>query len=376
MQGLYIHIPFCSVACHYCDFHFSTNLRTREEMVDMIVREIELRKDYLKNKKLDTIYFGGGTPSLLHASDIDKILNQANKIFTLSPETEVTLEANPDDLTKEKVIELKSLSVNRLSIGIQSFNDRVLKYINRAHSSIQAKNSINFAKDAGLDISIDLIYGIPESSNEIWQEDISTVLSFDVPHISSYGLTIEPKTVFGKWLEKKQMKPVDEETAAQQFEMLMSIMEANAYEHYEISNFCKRGKEAKHNSSYWLGGLYLGVGPSAHSYNGSSRQFNAYNNSEYVNALKKNELPYTKELLSKKDIINEKILTGLRTKWGLNIQKLKDEFGFDFGVMDKTVDQYLNDGYLDMVSGIIILTKKGKMIADKITFDLFLTEDI
>lgn len=373
MQGIYIHIPFCTQACHYCDFHFSTSLSLRDEMVKMICREIELRCDYLDKKNLDTVYFGGGTPSILSLQELERIMGSIHKHFQVTNDTEITIEANPDDLNKGKILELNKLGVNRLSIGIQSFHDEHLKYLHRIHSSEEAASSVKRAQDNGFNnISIDLIYGIPAETHQPWFKDLEKALSLNVQHISSYCLTIEPATVFGKWLKLNKIKNTEEEFSAIQFEMLIKSMTEQGYEHYEVSNFSKPGFHSRHNSNYWLGGHYLGIGPAAHSYNGESRQHNLANNAGYTRSIKEGVIPKEVEILSEKDKINEYILTGVRTKWGCDFLMLENKFNMDISSFKKILEPYTLNGYLEYKDGIAKLTSKGMLIADKITRDLFL----
>ncbi|MFL5730492.1 MAG: radical SAM family heme chaperone HemW [Cytophagaceae bacterium] len=373
MPGIYIHIPFCRLACHYCDFHFSTNLSLKEQMLGMICREIEMRADYTVDKKIGTIYFGGGTPSLLSEKELGQIMNALHKEFSIDKDAEITLEANPDDLDEKTLAAIQRAGINRLSIGIQSFHEAHLKYLNRIHSAAQALNSVQKAQQQGFEnISIDLIYGIPAKDDIIWNQDLETVLGLKVQHISSYCLTIEPSTVFGKWLEKKVIRPVDEEMAARQFEILMKTMRENGFEHYEISNFSLPELYSKHNTSYWQGKKYLGIGPGAHSFNGDERQFNISNNQIYINSILKGEIPSTIEKLSEKDKINEYLMTSLRTKWGCDLNRLKDLPEFQYSRQYKKIEKMANDQLITNNSGILILTDKGKLLADKIIYDLFL----
>jgi oxygen-independent coproporphyrinogen-3 oxidase len=373
MQGLYIHIPFCAQACHYCDFHFSTNITLKAEMVNAICQEIALRADYLNQRTIDTIYLGGGTPSLLDEADLDLIFNTIHKHFQVIPGAEITLEANPDDLKADKVQSLVRVGFNRLSIGVQSFNDGHLQYLHRLHSAIEAQKSIKRAQDAGFsNISLDLIYGIPSERHDIWQQDLDAAFALNCTHISSYCLTIEPNTVFGKWVKTKKIKEVDEEFSARQFEMLISNMEMHGFEHYEISNFSKPGLHSRHNSNYWLGAHYLGVGPSAHSFNGGSRQYNLPNNITYIRNIKDGKVAFDMENLSIKDRINEYLMTRIRTKWGCDFNVLKQDFGADMENFDSIIELYQKDGFVEYHDGILTLTRSGKLIADRITSDFFI----
>lgn len=371
---LYIHIPFCRQACHYCDFHFSTNVSRKREMVEAIARELELRADYLPDKQLSTIYFGGGTPSLLTREELDILIDRTARHFSIAPDAEITLEANPDNLTREKLDDLKSAGINRLSIGLQSFNEQHLQYLNRVHTRDESIHCVKAAQDAGIDnISIDLIYAIPAPDHSILESDIEKAVSLQVAHISAYCLTIEPQTAFGKWLEKKKIQPIDEEFAAQQFEILTERLRQNGYEQYEISNFARNEHYSRHNTSYWQQYPYLGIGPSAHSYNGVSREYNVANNSAYLAAILKGAVPATVEQLSFVEQTNEYILTGLRTKWGVDAQVLEGLSKQRFEAENqRTLQQYSREGLLSLTDGRIVLTQAGRLFADRIAADLFI----
>lgn len=371
---LYIHIPFCRQACHYCDFHFSTSLKLKSEMVQAICREIELQKEYLQHKTLDSIYFGGGTPSLLEEQDFAQIFETIFKVFELKQQAEVTLEANPDDLTKEKLTLFKRFGINRLSIGIQSFDENHLKKINRIHTAQEAETCVKLSQDAGIhNLSIDLIYAIPAESHQIFEDDLQKATSLNLSHISAYCLTIEPKTVFGQWLKQGKIPSINDEFASQQFDLLVNHLAIYGFEQYEISNFAKDQQYAQHNTSYWQQEEYLGVGPSAHSFNYISRQYNIANNALYIRALDKNELPAEIEILSKEDQVNEYLLTGLRTKWGCNLNKLNQILEDDFIKMNKIVlGNQMDEGFLKIDNGVLLITAKGKLFADRIASDLFI----
>ena len=373
MAGIYIHIPFCKQACHYCDFHFSTNQETRSELVQAILKEIKIQKAYLGAETIQTIYFGGGTPSLLETRELDLILESIRTSHVVIDDAEVTLEANPDDLTLSRLKELASLGINRLSIGIQSFHSEMLTFLNRVHDAGNAIKSFQQAREAGFkNISIDLIYAMPDESDIQWKEDITQAIALRPDHISCYALTIEEKTVFGRWSASGKMKPVEDETAARHLEILMDELEREGFEHYEISNFAKPGFQSKHNSSYWKQEKYLGIGPSAHSYNGSSRQFNINNNNLYLRSLKNDEAPFDKEELSQENMINEYILTTLRTQWGTDLKKIKQDFGYD--LLNKNTDylsRILENKLAILEADVLRLTRKGKLLADKISSDLF-----
>ncbi|MCZ8215209.1 MAG: radical SAM family heme chaperone HemW, partial [Cyclobacteriaceae bacterium] len=368
MAGVYIHIPFCRQACHYCDFHFSTNQALKADMVEAILLEMALQKDYLAGESIDTIYFGGGTPSLLTAEEIQKLLSTLHQYFNINPDAEITLEANPDDLDFSTLAALRSLGINRLSIGIQTFHRAHLQFLNRVHSEEQAKACVLEARKAGFNnISIDLIYALTNETDAEWQEDIRQALRLQPEHISSYSLTIEPKTVFGKWAKTGKLQLTADDTAARHLEILVEQLEASGYEHYEVSNFAQAGFQSKHNSSYWRGKKYLGIGPSAHSYNEASRQYNVTNNHAYLRAIKNGEVPFEKEILTRADKVNEYILTTLRTSWGCDSDYLKNELDYDL-LRDQSV--YLQDiiksEYAQLNNTVLLLTKKGKLLADKI----------
>ncbi len=375
MAGIYIHIPFCKRACHYCDFHFSTNLDSRGELVNALVKEIGLQANYLQREVINTIYFGGGTPSLLQANEIEVLLNQIHSHHVINPKAEITLEANPDDLSKAKINELYALGINRLSIGIQSFDDSILKFFNRAHNSEEAIQCINDAREVGFqNLSLDLIYAVPGQDHNQWIKNIQKAIQLGPEHISSYTLTIEEKTAFGKWAKAGKLKGVEEKFAAEEFELLMDHLGKAGYEHYEISNFCKPGYQSKHNSNYWKQSKYLGIGPSAHSYDGDSRQFNVSNNGLYQKSLNENKVPFEIEVLSRENKINEYIFTTLRTSWGCQLSYLKESLDYDL-VLNQS--GYLHDltkqGLINLNEETIILTRKGKFVADQIALDLFLT---
>jgi oxygen-independent coproporphyrinogen-3 oxidase len=374
MAGIYLHIPFCKQACNYCDFHFSTNQKTRAELIEAMVRETELQKNYLDQEPIETIYFGGGTPSLLSSHEIEALLKPIFSLHSVNPKAEITLEANPDDLSKEKLQDLHSLGINRLSIGIQSFDDSVLKFFNRAHHSSEAKRCVEEARSAGFqNLSLDLIYAVPGQDHDQWLKNIETAIQLLPEHLSAYTLTIEEKTVFGKWAKTGKLKKADEEFAAAEFEILMNTLGHAGYEHYEISNFSKPGFRSRHNSNYWRGEKYLGLGPSAHSYNKESRQFNVSNNSLYLKSLKEYKVPFESELLSLENKINEYIFTSLRTSWGCNLTYLKKSFSYDLLSDQKN---YLTDimakGLIQLEEQNLKLTHKGKFVADQIASDLFL----
>ena len=374
MAGIYIHIPFCRQACHYCDFHFSVSLSSMKELVEAIKKEIALRKNYLQGEDVETVYLGGGTPSILPHAALMDIFSELAKYFTISKDAEITLEANPDDLSFKKIQELVSTPVNRLSVGIQSFFDIDLKFLNRIHTAADAERCVHQLQEMGFtNITIDLIYGIQTLSNEQWNKNIEKAFQLNVNHISSYSLTVEPKTVFASMIQKRSIPNIDDVKSAEQFEMLMDSMLANEFLHYEISNFCKEGFYSKHNSSYWLGKSYLGLGPSAHSYNGVARQWNVKSNSKYILSLKENLLPFENEILTEHQKYNEYILTSLRTIWGVDEKKIESDFSKDvYERYLKSVIEKINEGYVEKEAGKLTLTRKGKLYADKISSDLFI----
>lgn len=371
MSGLYIHVPFCKQACHYCDFHFSTSSQGHLEMVHAMSREITLQKKFL-SAPLDSVYFGGGTPSLLDQASLDILLDAVYASFSVEPTAEITLEANPDDLSKEKLVALRKSGINRLSIGIQSFDDVILRYLNRAHDSKTAYACLRNAREVGFNnISMDLIYAIPGLSPNLWKETLKVAIQFKPEHISSYGLTVEDKTVFGNWMKNGKLLAVDDENAASQFEVLMDVLTGSGYDHYEISNFCVPGLYSRHNSSYWKQMPYLGIGPSAHSYNGTSRFFNVRNNGKYVKSIGDGEVPFESELLTRENKINEYLLTGLRTRWGCNLEYLQKELGDDMMTRSGPyLQRLLDQGLMLLDQKTIRLTQKGRLLADKITADL------
>jgi len=374
MSSLYVHIPFCRQACYYCDFHFSTNTQLKQDLIKAICQEIALQKDYLNQKHLKSIYFGGGTPSILEKNELEKIFATIAQFFSWDKDTEITLEANPDDLNCEKLKDLLSVGINRLSIGTQSFDENHLRFLNRIHSAQEAEASIRTAQEIGFEnISIDLIYAIPASNHIIWEKDLEKTLALQVPHISAYCLTIEPKTVFGHRLAHKQMPPIDDHFASEQLQILLKTLQKAGYEHYEISNFAKNQKYSIHNTNYWQDGEYLGVGPSAHSYNRRSRQYNLANNAKYIVAINQAKIPAQIEMLSWKDKLNEYLLTGLRTKWGCKWKKINNLSKINFSeYQSKILEKYKNQKMLMFDDEKIYLTEKGKFFADQIASDLFM----
>lgn len=370
--GLYIHIPFCKQACHYCDFHFSTSLKKKDQLVNALCDEIILRKDEIPGV-LQTIYFGGGTPSLLSADELDKIFSTIDTHFDVAPNAEVTLEANPDDLTEEKLKMLSESRINRLSIGVQSFFEEDLKLMNRAHNSDEAVRCLELAKSYFDNISIDLIYGMPDMSNERWRENLQRALDLDIPHISSYALTVEPNTALQKFIEKGVVKTLDDAVAQEHFEILIDTMQQAGFENYEFSNFGKPGYFSQNNTAYWTGKSYLGIGPSAHSYDGNTRSWNINNNPKYIKSIEAGELPVERETLSVTDKYNEYVMTGLRTIWGISLSKIEESFGLKFKEYAlQQAQKHLEEHLLFRDGDRILVTKKGKFLSDGLASDLFL----
>lgn len=373
MSGIYIHIPFCKQACHYCDFHFSTTMGKKEAMVSALQKELELRKDEFKEEQIETIYFGGGTPSLLSTEEINSIIHEVYANYQVVDNPEITLEANPDDLYEEKILQLAESPINRLSIGIQSFFEKDLKMMNRAHSAKEATESLAIAMLHFDNISIDLIYGIPGMTNERWIENIAKALSYNIPHISSYALTVEPKTALANFIKKGIIENVDDAVAQEHFNILIAKMEEAGFESYEISNFGKPGYFSKNNTAYWQQKKYIGIGPSAHSFDGEKRGWNINNNPKYIKSIENNELPSEIEVLSKTDQYNEYVMTGLRTIWGVSLIRIKDEFGEQYyNYILKQANKYIEEQLLFLDDDILLATKKGRFLADGIAAHLFM----
>ena len=376
MPGLYLHIPFCKQACHYCDFHFSTSMGLKGQFVEALVKEMDLRRTYLPDPTapLETIYFGGGTPSLLTGEELGRIFDAIQANFQVAPQAEITLEANPDDLTADKLAVLAASPVNRLSIGLQSFHEPHLRLMNRAHSAQESGQAVRRAQAAGFEnISVDLIYGVPAAGHGIWEADLGQLFELGVPHVSAYALTIEPGTAFGHRLQKGTFVAPPEEFVAQQFEILLAQLRTHGYEQYEISNFCQPGRESRHNSNYWRGVPYLGLGPSAHSFDGRSRQYAVANNPQYVAAvLERGEVPATTEHLSPLDQANEYLLTTLRTSRGCDLRHLRDNLGLNL-LADRAdyLGSLLTQGMATLDDEVLRLTDAGKLLADHITLALF-----
>lgn len=378
MAGIYIHIPFCKRACYYCDFHFSTAFSLKDKLVASLLQEISLQQDYLSGNTVDTIYFGGGTPSILSAKEIDLILSAVAKHHTLGDQPEVTLEANPDDLQHHKLLELKSTAINRLSIGVQSFYEEDLTWMNRAHSAAEAHQALVDALETGFeDITIDLIYGYPQLSMEKWESNINKAIALGIPHLSAYSMTVEPKTALDSFINKGKYPPMDEDQSAQQFVFLMDKLMDKGYEHYEISNFALDGRYARHNSNYWKGVHYLGIGPSAHSYNGLQRSWNVAHNRKYIDQIALGTIPSNQEKLSREDQLNEYIMVSLRTMWGLSIKHIENRFGEPTAAdVRQELLPFVKSGHITLGSDdVATLSKAGKLIADHIISELFIPSE-
>jgi len=375
MAGIYIHIPFCKQACHYCDFHFSTSPKYKEELLTALQKELILRKGYLQEQPIESIYLGGGTPSLLSATEINHLLDTIYTHFNVVPNSEITLEANPDDLTKEKVRELRESLINRFSIGVQSFFEEDLRWMNRAHNAQEAQSAIKRVQDAGFEnITADLIYGYPLLTNLKWISNVQQIIDLSIPHLSAYSMTIEPQTALASFISKGIQKPMNDGQSADQFLILTGMITSNGFEQYEISNYARNERYSKHNTNYWKRVSYLGIGPSAHSFDGTSRQWNIANNAKYIKAIMENEVPMEIETLTEADKFNEYIMTSLRTKWGVDSDYLNRNFPSEFmQAMEKYLPNYLKENKITQDKNIYTLTPEGKLLADQIASSFFVT---
>src|SRR5690554_422937 len=377
MAGIYIHIPFCKQACHYCDFHFSTSMKKKDEMITSLIHEIYLRKNELVSSRgvenqIETIYFGGGTPSVLSNEEIDQLLEPIFSLFNVIENPEITLEANPDDLSKDRIKQLVHSKINRLSIGVQSFYNKDLQMMNRAHNADEAWNSLVEATNYFDNISIDLIYGIPNMTLERWKSNVQKALDLGINHISSYALTVEPRTALASLIKKGKIAQPDDGNAHEHFLALIEMLENAGFIHYELSNFGKPDYFSKNNSAYWLGKKYLGIGPSAHSFNGTNRSWNIANNSLYIQSIQKNELPNETETLRTQDRYNEYIMTGLRTIWGVSLDRIENEFGTNYkDYLLKEAQCFIDNEQLQLVDNVLKTTVKGKFFGDGIASELF-----
>ncbi|WP_299213583.1 radical SAM family heme chaperone HemW [uncultured Dokdonia sp.] len=373
MSSIYIHIPFCKQACHYCDFHFSTSMGKKEAMIQALMRELELRKEEFKDVLVDCIYFGGGTPSVLETEEINLLIQTVYTHYQVSADPEITLEANPDDLSEAKIEALHKSAINRLSIGVQSFFEEDLKLMNRAHNAAEAVRSITLSRKRFQNSSIDLIYGIPEMSNARWIENIEQALALDVPHISAYALTVEPKTALEKFIKKGIIPPVEDEVAQAHHAILVERLEAEGYQNYEFSNFGKPGSFSRNNTAYWEGKSYIGIGPGAHSYDGKRRAWNVSNNPKYIKAISQNELPQDVEQLTPTDQYNEYVMTRLRTQHGISLKEVLALFGEKMHEYFLQQSQpHIHNHFLFQEEDRVYVTKKGKFLSDGIAADLFM----
>lgn len=371
MSGIYIHIPFCKQACHYCNFHFSTSLRKKDDLLHAILNEIELtEKD---NETIETIYFGGGTPSILETEEIDLLLKKIYSSFKVSGDAEITLEANPDDISEEKLVNWKTSGITRLSIGVQSFFEEDLVWMNRAHNAQQAVNNLKLAQQYFDNITIDLIYGVPGLTNEKWQRNVQTAIDLGIAHLSCYALTVEPKTPLDKLIRTNKKPDIAQEHQSEQFLLLMDWLQRAGYEHYEISNFAKPGFRSRHNSSYWQWKKYYGIGPGAHSFNGNERMWNVANNQIYIDSISQNIIPSEKEVLTETQKVNEYIMISLRTIEGIDLKRVTET---DAANILKSSQQYIQRGLLINENDYLKLTNQGKLFADGIAGDLFSSNEI
>lgn len=372
MAGIYIHIPFCKQACHYCDFHFSTSPKYKDELVQALVTEIKLQKSFLNGETVETIYFGGGTPSVLAADEIHLLINTITELHTVASDAEITLEANPDDLDVAKVKAFKQTDVNRFSIGIQSFFDEDLVWMNRAHRARESETAVKRVQDAGFEnITADLIYGYPLLTDTKWKQNLDRIFELSIPHISAYSMTVEPQTALAAFISKKKQPPMNDQQSAAQFMVLMQAMAEHGFEHYEISNFALPGKYSKHNSNYWQGVKYLGIGPSAHSYNGEVRQWNIANNAKYTKAIISGKIPAETETLTENNRLNEYIMTSIRTMWGLDLNRLNAIAKGASDQLQIEAREFFDKEWIIEKDGIIYLTAAGKLYADNIAAGLF-----
>lgn len=368
MGAIYIHIPYCKKVCYYCDFHFSVSMKNKERLLNGLEREMLMRKDYLHGDTLQSIYFGGGTPSVLNIQEIEQLLHSIHKNYSVDSDAEITFEANPDDLTAEYLHALFGLGINRLSIGVQSFHDKDLIWMNRRHNASDAERCIKLSQDAGFsNINIDLIYGLPTLTDELWRMNLEKFAMLGVPHLSAYHLTIEPKTVLGVWKKRGKLQEIGEDESLSAFNLLVDFTGREGYVHYEISNFCKDGLYSRHNLNYWKQGTYIGIGPSAHSYDGESRQWNIALNDSYIHKIEHDLSYYEKEILSPADQFNDYLLTHLRTCWGIRFEEVKNRFGVYF--LDHLLAElksYAEGEILESNAEGVQLTRKGKLVADRV----------
>ncbi len=372
LAGIYFHIPFCKKACHYCNFHFSTSLGHKNDLVDALLKEIDINGGK-RTRLISSVYFGGGTPSLLLRKELRSLMEKTRECFTLQPDVEISFEVNPDDMNDATVPFWKQQGINRLSIGIQSFRDEDLAWMNRAHNAEQAMLALNLAKDAGFtNYSIDLIYGVPGLSDDDWKQNLEKAIVMGVPHISAYALTVEPRTALNALINNGKKQAVETEQQARQFLILMEMLEQAGYEHYEISNFSLPGMRSRHNTAYWQGIPYFGFGPSAHSYDGISRYWNCSNNLEYISSLQAGIIPFEKEVLTNNQRLNEYIMTSLRTMEGIQLMHVQHKWGVrEQELLVTNSKKYIDRGMLVQKDESLVLTREGKLFADGIAADLF-----
>ena len=373
MASVYIHVPFCKQACNYCNYHFSTKLEKKDLLINCLLKEIELRRNELKNKKVHSIYFGGGTPSILTKSIIKSLIDSVRQNFNLDKKIEISLEVNPDDVKDGDIENYIEIGINRISIGVQSFFDSDLDLMNRRHNSNQAITVIKEVKKYLKNYSIDLIYGLPNMTIDKWSKNLKKAMGFSPPHISAYALTIEENTVFNDWVNKKKINLLSEKEVLNQFNFTLDFLDKKGYDHYEISNFGKKNFYSKNNESYWLGESYVGIGPSAHSFDGEYRSWNISNNIKYINSIKLNKLPASREKLTKNDKFNEYIMIGLRTIWGVSSKKILKEFGKEYlSLIELKSKNHIRSSNLFWDEDILRISKKGKFLTDGIASDLFI----
>ena len=377
MSGIYIHIPYCRQACHYCNFHFSVSHRNRKAFVDALMQEMSMQVDFFwdigETGAINTVYLGGGTPSVLENDELSKLFNHLDKVFSIAGASEVTLEANPDDLTREKLLFLRDTPINRLSIGVQSFHEEDLRYMNRLHNTAQALESIELAQQLGFDqLTLDLIYGTPTMNDRQWEENLNRIVHMGIPHLSAYALTVEEKTALHYLIRQGRADDVSEEQSARQFELMCAVLADAGYAHYEVSNFGRPGHYGLHNLSYWTGRPYLGMGPSAHSYTGRRRLWNPANTSLYIQSIQKGELPASGETLSLEQACNEYVMTSLRTMWGCDLSRIRDQYGKSLArQVEQNAARHLQQGMLHRSDDHLLVTQQGKFFTDGIAADLF-----
>jgi len=378
MAGIYIHIPFCKQKCHYCNFFSVASQKNKDLFIKVLIEEIKNRKSYLEDEEVSTIYFGGGTPSILSLEELNLIFNALHQNYQIDSSSEITLEANPDDLSRDYIKALKQSPINRLSIGVQSFFDQDLEYLNRIHSGDEALKRVKDALNVGFEnMSIDLIYGIPGLSKDHWESNLKTFFDLDIPHLSAYSLTVEPKTALHQLIKKKKLNDISDEQSIQHFKQLQAAIKLHGFEHYEISNFSKPGYYSKHNSLYWSGGNYLGLGPSAHSFNGNSRQWNVSNLSKYIQQRSDHELIYEKEILTKIQQFNEFVMTSLRTSWGCSLEHIENTFGKTYVTqLESSIQKFISEGKVIEENKTLYLSEEGKLFADGIAAEMFLDQEI